>query len=345
MRKVSIVTLVGANNIGAFMQAFALSKTVEKLGCEVEFLTIPGKKANQSKKEKILRYLKHKNYRLLWYKVKTGKKYTKARNSLPINTFAPEKKYDSVIVGSDEMWNVISKSFQQQPHYFGKGIQAERIISYAPSAGNTTKEDFEKSGMDFSSFNSLSVRDQRTYSLVTQFDSRDVARVLDPTFLLENYDNAVPDMELKKDFILVYSYGMNEDEIRMAKEFSKRVHLPLYSVGTYNRWCKKNIDVTPFEFLAYLKKAKYVITSTFHGTALSIIFNKQFVSCLEHSEKMLSLLKDFKLEGRIVTNEQTITKLMEQEINYENVNQYIEEQREKSMKYLEESLELQSDNS
>ena len=287
MRKVSIVTLIGANNIGAFLQAFALCKTTEKLGYEVEFLTIPGKKANQSKKDKILRYLKHKNYRLLWYKIKTGKKYTEARGVLPIQPFEQNKRYESVIVGSDEMWNVISKSFQQHPHYFGKGVQADRIISYAPTAGNTTSEDFRKSGMDFSDFDSLSVRDQRTYSLVSEFDSREVVRVLDPTFLLDDYDSFIPNVKFKSDFILVYSYGMTEKEIGMAKEFSKNARLPLYSVGTYNPWCKRNMDVTPFEFLAYLKQAKYVITSTFHGTALSIIFNKQFVSCLEHSEKLL----------------------------------------------------------
>lgn len=339
MRKVSIMTLVGANNVGAFLQAFALGKVFDNMGYAVEYLSMSDKSEKQSKLNKIIRYIKQKHISMLYYKVKSGKKYSEARAHLTIVNYNPNEKYDIIVVGSDEMWNVKSKSFEHYPEYFGKGLSANRIISYAPSSGNTTEDDFRKSGMDFSSFESLSVRDDRTLSLVSKFDDRKVERVLDPTFLLESYAAYLPEISCEKDFIMVYSYGISTQEIKMAKEFAKKTGLPLYSIGTYNAWCDRNIIVTPFEFLAYLNKAKYVITATFHGTALSINFNKQFVACIEESEKLKSLLQEFSLEDRIVTEEHSISDLFSGEIDYEPVNCYRNKQKEKSLLYLARELE------
>lgn len=339
MRKISIITLVGANNVGAFLQAFALGKVFENMGYTIEYLSMPIKSEKQSKLNKIIRYIKQGHIRMLYYKVKSGRKYSEARAHLSIVDYSPDAKYDIIVVGSDEMWNVGSKSFEHYPEYFGKGLSANRIISYAPSSGNTTEDVFRKSGMDFSSFDGLSVRDERTLSLVSKFDDRKVERVLDPTFLLEDYAAYLPEISCEKDYIMVYSYGISMQEIKMAKEFAKKTGLPLYSIGTYNAWCDRNIIVTPFEFLAYLNKAKYVITATFHGTALSINFNKQFVACVEGSEKLKSLLQEFSLEDRIVTEERTILDLFCCEIDYNPVNCYRNKQQEKSMSYLAKELE------
>ena len=38
-----------------------------------------------------------------------------------------------------------------------------------------------------------------------------------------------------------------------------------------------SIKAGPDEFLSYIKNARYVITNSFHGTAFSIIYHKQFV--------------------------------------------------------------------
>lgn len=295
MDRVSIITLLGANNIGAFLQAFSLCKTLESLNKTATFLTAPGKSERVGKINKIIRYVKNGNYRMLFFKIRTGKKYNSARTYFNVECFDENNEYEYVIVGSDEMWNVTSRAFQQYPYYFGKGVKAKKLISYAPSAGNTLPEDIKSAEMDFSDFETISVRDEKTKFLVKEIDGRDPIKVLDPTFLIENYDSFIPEINVFSEYILVYSYGMSDDEIKMAKEFARKVKLPLYSVGTYNSWCKKNIIVSPFEFLAYLKKAKYVITSTFHGSALSINFNKEFVTCLSHSEKTKSLLMEFHL--------------------------------------------------
>ena len=338
MKKISVFTLIGANNIGAFLQGFALSQTLETLGYDYEFVTMPAPGENKGKIDKIRKYLQQKSFRLLFYKIMSGKKYAQARQKLKTTVFDSNHKYDSVIVGSDEMWNLDTESFVQHPQFFGKGLLADRIISYAPSAGNTTLGQLKASGYDFASFDRLSVRDQRTYALVSSIDTRTPVKVLDPTFLLESYDKYLPDIQSPKDYILVYSYGVYDSEIKKIKEFSKEKKMPLFSIGTFNSWCDKNLIVSPFEFLAYLKKARFVITSTFHGTALSINMNKQFVVCVEESEKINSLLNEFDLQSRAVITEKSVSEIFENEIDYNTVNGIIADRRAESILYLNEAL-------
>ncbi len=338
MKKTHILTLVGANNIGAFLQAFALGNTLEKMGREVSYLTMPSSGERQGKLAKAVRYLKQGKPRLLLYKIKTGKKYDAVRGILRKETFSPEAQYEDVVIGSDEVWNVSSASFVHYPQYFGREMNASRIISYAPSCGNTTPEIFAPTGMDFGAFASVSARDANTCRLVQEIDGRTPEMVLDPTFLVPSYDPYLPAVEIKEDFILVYSYGMSKEAIRDAKAFSKKTGLPLYSVGTYNPWCKKNLIVSPFEFLAYLKAAKYVITSTFHGTALSINLKKQFAAYTEGSEKLLSLLRDYGLSARRGDSAHSFASVFEAEIDYTAVGDILDNKREASLAYLTNAL-------
>ncbi len=337
-KQIKILTLVGANNIGAFLQAFALGKTLEKEGGEVTYLTMPAKGEKQGKFAKIKYYLKQGKPRLLLYKIRTGKKYDAIRGMLKKETFSPDASYDTVVIGSDEVWNVNSNSFVHYPQYFGKDMRAQRIISYAPSCGNTTSETFVASGMDFKAFGAVSARDANTCRLVEAVDGRTPEMVLDPTFLLPSYDEYLPEIAEGREFILVYSYGMSKEAIAEAKAFSKKTGLPLYSVGTFNPWCKKSLIVSPFEFLAYLKAAKYVITSTFHGTALSINLKKQFVVSNTGADKVRYILKDFGLEGRMTDPTQDMTAVFENEIDYAAVSEILDSKRQASLAYLNSAI-------
>lgn len=334
-----IFTIIGANNIGAFLQAFSLLEVLKTEGYNPAFarINVPTSNGATSKLGKIIRYACQGKIQLLLYKIRSKKKYDEARKHMHFKDFDESVRYDAAIIGSDEVWNVSSSSFIHYPQYFGEHLNADRIISYAPSAGNTTIVQMQKSEIDFHRFTSLSVRDQMTYDLVCSLDKRKPEIVLDPTFLIDSYEPFLPKMACNTEYILVYSYGENVD-IKRVKEFSKKVNLPLYSVGTYNSWCHKNIIVSPFEFLSYLKQAKYVVTSTFHGTALSIKFNKQFVVYPGTSKKILSLLNDFSLNERNAAKSDDLHLHFSKEIDYVEVNKVLEEKRAKSLHFLLSSL-------
>ena len=139
--KVSIITLHGANNVGAFLQAFSLQTVVESLeGVEkVNFIRFPAHQEKKSKLQKVFYYLRKRKIRSLLFKYKTAKKYNKVMDSLHVDEkiFSKGRKYDTIIVGSDEVWNLASNNFIHHQQYFAKEISARNICSYAASANNT----------------------------------------------------------------------------------------------------------------------------------------------------------------------------------------------------------------
>ncbi len=75
------------------------------------------------------------------YKEKT-RKFLQAIDALPLSPLfhldSPGETgpYDVVIVGSDEVWNLLHPWYRHYPVFFGEGIQTGKLISYAASFGN-----------------------------------------------------------------------------------------------------------------------------------------------------------------------------------------------------------------
>ena len=72
---------------------------------------------------------------------------------------------------------------------------------------------------------------------------------------------------------------------------------------------KGHIDVlSPWEWVGHFKKAKYIITNSYHGTLFSIIFKKPFIFVAlsgkkeEYNERAISLRSCLGLEDNIVTD-------------------------------------------
>lgn len=342
--KVSIITLYGANNVGAFLQAFSLQEVVSSItGADsCSFVHFPGKKAKQdSKIKKAVRYLKKLKVRKVLFKYKTSQKYQQSGQYLRIDKapFSENRKYDTVIVGSDEVWNVASKNFTHHQQYFAKNLKADNIIAYAPSAGSTDASTARSRGTDFSGFRYLSARDQNTCELVREMDGRTPVTVCDPTLLIDSFDPYLQQVKSpdRKNYILVYSYGLEKDETAKIRKFARAHKKRLISVGTYNSWCHENIVVDPFEFLRWLQHADMVITSTFHGAVLSVKLHKQ-MAVYAGSEKIKSFLKQMGLEDRDLF-QKSLSEVFAEQIPYDVVEEKLGQLRETSMAYLKGALE------
>ena len=337
--KIHIITLHNANNVGAFLQALSLQSVLRDQGHEVSFLTFTPKKVNKFKKVK--KYLKIGNPFLLYFKYKSAKKYNAISNLLNIEKFDSDKKYGTVIIGSDEVWNIDSTSFVMIPQYYGENIKARVIISYAASANNMPIESLCKAGYDFSKFDCISVRDLQTKQLVYNTCGRTAEIVCDPTVLIDSFEKWIQDVT-ERNYILVYSYGLNECSVKRVREYARRQKKRLISVGTYNSWCDKNIVVDPIEFLSYLKNADAVITSTFHGTVLSSRMHKEFAVYAEGSNKILFYLQQMGLEKRNASV-YSLDIVFKKAIDYGLVEDRFTEIREQSMEFLRHSLEEENE--
>lgn len=102
-------------------------------------------------------------------------------------------------------------------------------------------------------------------------------------------------------------------------------------------------DIGPLEFLKCIYHASYVCTDSFHCTAFSILFQKQFMSFYRfksslkssRNSRIDSILEKFNLSDRVYQGD--ITKI-EQPIDYTLITPLLKEYRQMSLNFLEQEL-------
>ena len=171
-------------------------------------------------------------------------------------------------------------------------------------------------------------------------------QVLDPTLLLNKEEwNEVTSNKLNKNgYVLIYQLHEDKKLEKFAEEFAQKTNRQLVriSISWLYRFKSGKLAYlpTPNEFLEYFKKCEYVITDSFHATVFSIMFNKKFIDILPNGTgtRIISLLKLLGLENRIVNNYEDFS-LIGKEIEYETVNNKLENEREKSIEILNDIIE------
>lgn len=333
--KIGIVTIYKCYNYGSFYQAYGLYKYLEDLGHDVEFIKLD---TTYNIKYRLRRQFTRDVKRDI-FSLKLISGYVKDWGKYKIAS-GNSTDYDLVIIGSDEIWNINNKSFTCLPEYYGLNINCENIISYASCVGRAVIDDFDdhKDLIDgIRSLEAVSARDGVTQEFLSQIrEDNNIQRVIDPSFLIDW--RAVEKPCKRKDFILVYTYdgywGFSDEFIKASKDFAKSVNLPLICVGFRNTWCDEYTACSPCEFLGYLRNATYVITDTFHGSAMSIQYNKQFVCMGEGKAKTDSLLEEFDLVDRRYNGSRELSEIFSNNIDYSVINQTIKEKTMSSKDYL-----------
>ena len=87
-------------------------------------------------------------------------------------------------------------------------------------------------------------------------------------------------------------------------------------------------------------------TDSFHGTAFSIIFEKEFICCERHqntdagstNDRIYSVLKLIGREDRLARSCDSVNQIIEDNINYKKVKAIIDENREQSRRFLTQAL-------
>lgn len=337
--KIGLVTIYKCYNFGSFYQAYGLQKYLEDLGHSVSFLPLDDsynkkyrlrKQFNRDIKRDIFSLKSCLAYNNDWHLLKIAKKN--------------DKNFDLIIIGSDEIWSINNKTFTPAPEYYGLNLPSKKAFCYATCVGRSSLADFKErpellEGIKNLSF--VSARDEATEEfLKALLPNADIPRVLDPSFLLdwEKIEKPVS----KENYILVYTYdgywGFSDEYIEATKHFAKNQNLPLVSVGFKNDWCDLSIPASPREFLGYLRNASFVVTDTFHGTAMSIQYKKQFVSMGKGKQKVESLLGELGINGRIYSKENPFEAIISEPIDYTAVNQTLAEKLDASKNFLLEKI-------
>lgn len=359
MKKIGIITHYGVHNHGAQLQLFALINVLQNNGYEATALRFEKDyrymNAEANSKYSIslksipfyLKYLFSKGLKKTLFNIRKKIIFDKFRKKNKILGELYSKFInDLIIVGSDEVFSVETGVTDA---FWGNNAKCRNIISYAGSFGPTTLDEIKQKKLEdyistsINNFSSIAVRDKNSKEIIETLSSKNAQLTCDPV-ILYGYENEikVQKRKIKEDYILLYSYDNNvnsESDISLVQHISKELELPVYSIGFYHKWCDKNINADPIELLGYFKNAKYIITDTFHGTVMSLITESNFATKLcGNSNKLFILLSEYNLQNRIFDNAEGCIDVLQREVNYEDVNRIICENRNNSKNYLLEEI-------
>ncbi len=361
---------------GRFLQAYALYTAINELGYDVEIINYyPYAWRNKRRLiDKIGTFLKKPDIGEYYFILK--KKYLRKRkknivaqsknnyllyinkninyniNEIKDHLFLMENidKFDAFVCGSDQIWNP-HFSCGVDPNYYLSFAPKNKRIAYAASIGthNISKDKLDKCVDKILEISYRSVRERSTKIMLSTKYNMKIEQVCDPTILMEKkwWDMLAGERNIKEKYLLMFLFDNNPLPRIFAEKIANLKGLKLICVSEEILDEKKYdmyYDMGPEYFVSLFKYADYVITQSFHGTVLSLLFNKQFL-VFDRSEKyeldglilrISDLLETVGLNDRIVEN---LTDFyLPNNINFKECNETLYNERIRSLKYLNKVL-------
>ena len=353
-------------NYGSFLQAYSLKRIIENLGYNVHFIdyhpgnTILSKGESIGKITKVLKTMRlqasfKEKLKYINYKRNYAKKY------FPLLGINEQRNYttkdlETLVIGSDEVFNCVQSNPNVgfSPDLFGANAKSKKLISYAASFGNTTLDKLNDHHLSnkiskwLERFNAISVRDNNSSNIVMNLTGIEPSINLDPVLIYFNdkvlYSH-VKKIDVKNRYLILYGYNgrFSVSECKSIRKFADEHNLKILCIGGVQHCCDKFIDCSPFEVLSYFKSAEFIITDTFHGTIMSVINNKKFVTLVRNMgygnfQKLDDLLNRLNLNERKLDMLDNLELRLKREIDYDSVNRKLNDERSKAINYLKSNL-------
>ena len=362
MRKIGLITFHRPVNFGAVLQSVALFKTIEAQGVACEIINYINPSFEKAYKPFKLSQITSVKY-FLWSvarfpgenrKSKNFKRFVQRNTSLTKPLYTAEdlkaigNQYDSYITGSDQVWNLECSG--NETAYFLDFVLDKPKNSYAASFGDIDvsdelKERYNKLLRDFSA---ISVRETAGIDIVKKITGKDCVQTLDPTLLLNDkqWKEIISSVKplVNEPYLLVY-FMAQSDEIKremltLARRIANEKKYRVVVIGGSLHKQKDGIyyvDVeSPEDFLTLFRDTSFVITNSFHGTAFSVNFRKDFYSYVEPDLKIKgrveSLLEKIGIEDRVFSYERQVKTI--EPVDFQKVYSALEAERLNSIAFL-----------
>lgn len=259
---------------------------------------------------------------------------------------------DLFVCGSDQVWHD-DLDFKNVAGWFLQFGEKDRV-SYAASMGReiVDKKEIKILKTYLNSFKAISVREENACNFLHEIGYKNAVTTIDPTLLLkkDDYDFFI-NKENEDEYILVYVLNIErEDEIdwKSIKKFAEEKKLKIRVVissgyiparDIFEGYKRELLSIE--EWLSAVYNAKYIITTSFHGTVFSLIMHKKFLSfplkgSTGANHRIASLLDKVGLLERLTSNFDE--KILESDINWENVEYKIESMRRNSIQFIENNI-------
>ena len=314
------------SNFGAVLQAYSLQRTIKELCPDDEVLMVDFKTAFHRSLEKVFsKKSENKLFNLIWQffilvhyrqlkqKKDSFREFHKAhfdftsRYSTQEELLTNPPALDVHLSGSDQVFNPRNQYRDVYFLRFQKG--AARKIAYAPSFGVNQFSDDDKAYIKeaLSDFDSLSCRESNGADFMSQLMGKVIPHVLDPVFLTsaEDWRKIARKPKYKREYVFVYCLKDLKGLVGFAKANYPGRTIVVLSPNHLHPviGCRQIFYPGPAEFVGLIDNAISVVTDSFHGTAFSIIFRKDFhvmISRPDVSSRIVSLVKMMGLEECIV---------------------------------------------
>ncbi len=362
--KLYLITILDNINFGTYLQAFSTAYKMRRRDYDVHVVNYirpylrPTQVALNYFNKDNWSYIKRFIYCIAYISLEFYMRYNlkrfiskkinltiKCENLNQINKVTNDA--DILLTGSDQVWNS-SHNHGLDLCFFWAGINKPKF-SYASSIGmeNFLKDEQEIVKELLDSYSIISVREDHAKKLLNSLGVKDVCQVLDPTLLLDKkewHSYCIPKFKKTESYLLIYSVEPKRNLMvsKQAQIIAKERGLKIYVVSPSFKFKKDfNADrVFNFAsvelFLTLFYNADFIVASSFHGTAFSINFNKEFItiSSSDFNSRIYSLLTLFNLTERCVVDE-LITNDDLKPIDYELVNSILDVERNKSEVFLD----------
>lgn len=329
--RVGILTFHVAQNYGALLQAFALQKYLILQGYDAEIIDykqqeliriwslfskdrLKGRRIGGTIKRILIEFgwifwFRWKRYRAF---VQFQKKILKVSSISVLSDTAHLPSYDVYIIGSDQVWNY-KLTGGYDLFYLGLFDKGDsKILFYAASTFPFAITDEAQALFkhSFANADKISVREEVLLKIYQPLTDKRIHVVVDPTLLLDvkMYDEIAADVK-EKDYLLIYEVAHHSQTYafaeRLANENGWKIIVITSNVcAKFSSYIKQS--ATPQEFLGYIKNAKCVITTSFHGTALSIKYQVPFYTFLfgtVNDSRSINICNMYKLSDRLISNQ------------------------------------------
>ena len=362
--KIGIITFHFAHNYGAMLQAYALEEAIINLGHDVYIIDYrPEYHLKWFKREISWRSCITKSI-LLSLKLVINKIYNNSKNIKRFDNFQKFiyehfklyhysenddlHNFDAIILGSDQIWNIKLTNNSFNNPYWGVGIRCNNIISYAASSvyQNFSNEEISQLKIILKHISSIGVREQSLKNILQPLTEKEIQINIDPTLLIDknifnDFNHVIPK---ENDYVLIYELNPHHEVFEIACNYADENKCKIIALtGNISyKTMNKNYDLTasPEKFISYIKNANCIFTTSFHGVALSILFEKKFYAIRQNSNvdnRIESLLKQLNILNQFIT---MIDRPINCKIDYSRVNYKLEDLRNKSLKYLKDALRI-----
>ncbi|MDR0182629.1 polysaccharide pyruvyl transferase family protein [Lysobacter arvi] len=281
--KTGVLTFHRCINYGSYWQARCLLDGLASFGHDAVLLDHASARVDRVEWRCALRPVPGQSGDRAAYRAKT-RRFFEAFQALPMSPAFPldaphaMERYDTVVVGSDEVWNLSHPWYGRVPLFYGAGLNARRKIAYAASIGHHDTQ----GGLDgnlsrhLRGFDAISVRDDASASLVGHALGTQIEVVLDPCLAFPPGPEA--GNTTGSPYLALYGHGFSPAFAEAVRAWARRRGWPVVSIGYRNEWADRHwIEAGPHEFATFMANAGAVATGFFHGCVFALRHRRPFV--------------------------------------------------------------------